>query len=172
MDPWSYHLVNIILHSVVSGLFTYFANTIFSGRTFPTLVAGLLFAAHPIHTEAVAGVVGRADVGACFFFLLSFIFYMNYCKSRDLMSKENSNVRWIYLFAAILCATCSMLTKEHGITVLGVCATYDLFVQSRLRPKDFFYILSEVRFIIDKFCIKYNTILVIFVPRWRYLQLN
>ncbi|KAG1705457.1 Transmembrane and TPR repeat-containing protein 2 [Nymphon striatum] len=146
MNPWSYHLVNIIMHSAVTGLFTYFASTIFSGRTFPTLVAGLLFAAHPIHTEAVSGVVGRADVGACFFFLLSFIFYVNYCKSRNLMPKENSNVRWIYLFASILCATCSMLTKEHGITVLCVCGTYDLFVQSRLRPKDIIYILFEKKY--------------------------
>ncbi len=31
-----------------------------------SLLAGLLFASHPIHTEAVAGVVGRADVGAAF----------------------------------------------------------------------------------------------------------
>ena len=34
-------------------------------------MAALMFAVHPIHTEAVASVVGRAEVMCCFFFLLS-----------------------------------------------------------------------------------------------------
>ena len=27
-------------------------------------LAGVIFAVHPVHTEAVAGIVGRAEVGA------------------------------------------------------------------------------------------------------------
>lgn len=47
-----------------------------------TAVAGLSFAAHPIHTEAVAGVVGRADLAACNFFLLSFLLYSEHVRLR------------------------------------------------------------------------------------------
>jgi hypothetical protein len=48
----------------------------------------------------------------------------------------------------LLFAACSMLTKEHGITVLAVCAVYDVFVQSRLKPKDLFSsVLFQVRLI-------------------------
>lgn len=46
-------------------------------------VAGLTFAAHPIHTEAVAGVVGRADLAACNLFLLSFLLYSEHMRLRE-----------------------------------------------------------------------------------------
>lgn len=46
-------------------------------------VAGLLFATHPVHTEAVAGIVGRADLAACNFYLLSFLAYVAHVKYRD-----------------------------------------------------------------------------------------
>jgi hypothetical protein len=46
--------------------------------------------------------------------------------------------KWMWLLVTLFFAACSMLTKEHGITVLAVCAIYDVFVQSRLKPKDLF----------------------------------
>ena len=146
---------------MVTGLFTHVARLLLR-RTMPTLVAGLLFASHPIHTEAVAGVVGRADILACMFFLLAFLCYMRYCKYRDkpggalLTSTQlrsshvtnaknspntkshkhyatlDSNVRWRYLVASVALTAVSMLSKEQGITVLGVCATYDIFLHSRI----------------------------------------
>lgn len=42
------------------------------------LIASLLFCLHPIHCEAVAGLVGRADIGCSLFVLLSLHFYDNY----------------------------------------------------------------------------------------------
>ena len=45
-----------------------------------SFTAPLLFAAHPIHSEAVSGVVGRADVGAAIFLLLALLSYIQYCK--------------------------------------------------------------------------------------------
>jgi hypothetical protein len=41
-------------------------------------ISGLLFALHPVHVEAVAGIVGRADILAGIFFLLALIFHQNY----------------------------------------------------------------------------------------------
>lgn len=135
LDPWGYHLFNVLLHTIVSALFTQFASSVFSRSPLPTLTAGLLFAAHPIHTEAVAGVVGRADVGACLFFLLSLMSYMRYCKYRD--------KKW-YLYSCLVLAAASMLTKEHGVTVLVLCAVYDVFIVHKLHPKEFVVILNEV----------------------------
>merc|ERR1712038_2061754 len=42
--------------------------------SFTVWITGLLFAIHPVHVEAVAGVVGRADILSGIFFLLSLIF--------------------------------------------------------------------------------------------------
>ncbi|CAL1263542.1 unnamed protein product [Larinioides sclopetarius] len=132
-DPWGYHFTNVLLHSLVSATFTKLAALVFLKNPVPTLVAGLLFAAHPIHTEAVAGIVGRADVGACLFFLLCIMLYIKYCDYRNM---EQCSRRWIYLYAALSCAACSMLTKEHGVTVLGVCVIYELFVCHRIALKE------------------------------------
>ncbi len=46
-------------------------------------LAALLFAVHPVHTEAVAGVVGRADVLAAVFFLGSVLAYARHVGARD-----------------------------------------------------------------------------------------
>ncbi|XP_064459651.1 protein O-mannosyl-transferase TMTC2-like [Ornithodoros turicata] len=132
-DPRGYHLFNVLLHGIVSGLFTVLVAKFFIGQPLPTLVAGLLFAVHPIHTEAVAGIVGRADIGACLFFLGSLLSYMQYCKYRD---KAGDGWRWMYLYASLALAGCSMLTKEHGITVLTVCVIYDVFINHRVAPRD------------------------------------
>ncbi|PRD39821.1 UNVERIFIED_CONTAM: tmtc2 [Trichonephila clavipes] len=131
-DPWGYHFINVLLHSMVTVLFTKLATLMFMGSRFPIIVAGLLFAVHPIHTEAVAGIVGRADVGACLFFLLSMFSYMKYC---DLRIREHSLKRWIYLYGSLILATCSMLSKEQGITVIGVLIIYEVFICHKLSKR-------------------------------------
>ncbi|KAJ0175478.1 hypothetical protein K1T71_008637 [Dendrolimus kikuchii] len=83
--PWGYHFVNVILHCISTILVVITArrllprNYVKVGAT----VAGLTFAAHPIHTEAVAGVVGRADVIACNLFLVSFLCYTEHIRLRE-----------------------------------------------------------------------------------------
>ena len=37
-----------------------------------------------------------------------------------------------------------MLSKEHGISVVGVCLVYDLFIHQRLRPTDLLAPLHKV----------------------------
>ncbi|EFX76641.1 hypothetical protein DAPPUDRAFT_54951 [Daphnia pulex] len=126
LQPAGYHLFNVVLHCLATALFTLLARSLLPPKAgLATAIAGCLFAAHPIHTEAVAGIVGRADIGAAVFFILAFLSYRRY-------------TAWLWLLVTLLFAACSMLTKEHGITVLAVCAVYDVFVQSRLKPKDLF----------------------------------
>lgn len=60
--PWGYHLVNVILHCSATCLLMKIANLVLpkSAKNVGTIVTGLLFAAHPIHTEAVASAVGKS----------------------------------------------------------------------------------------------------------------
>ncbi|XP_035209841.1 protein O-mannosyl-transferase TMTC2-like, partial [Stegodyphus dumicola] len=143
-DPWGYHLTNVFLHALASAAFTRLAALVFLKSIIPTLVAGLLFAAHPIHTEAVAGVVGRADVGACLFFLLCIMFYFKYCEYRSY--PELCSRRWIYLYASLTCAACSMLTKEHGVTVLAVCVIYEVLIYHKIALKELIDMPFQKRF--------------------------
>lgn len=132
-SPWGYHLGNILLHVLVTAIFTKFVR-IFLRDDFPTFTAGLLFAAHPVHTEAVAGIVGRADVGACLFFLLALLCYIQYVKYRDhVTSSEAPFLGLLCIVGTAIFTTASMLTKEQGVTVIAVCAVYDLFVHSKVQ---------------------------------------
>ncbi|EEB14054.1 smile protein, putative [Pediculus humanus corporis] len=109
-----FHICNIILHAVASILFTRVCFTVVGLEPEFATTAGALFAAHPIHTEAVTGIVGRADVLACVFFLLSFLSY-----------HEESNKS--YVWSSIALAAFSMLAKETGIMALLLNICYDFY---------------------------------------------
>ncbi|XP_076301294.1 protein O-mannosyl-transferase TMTC1-like isoform X2 [Lasioglossum baleicum] len=75
LTPSWYHATNIALHAIACVLVTRVSLVVAALRPGFAALTGLLFAAHPVHTEAVTGIVGRADVLACIFFLLSFLAY-------------------------------------------------------------------------------------------------
>ena len=56
-----FHLVNVLLHAGVSALVAELSRRM-SGKAAVAWVAGLLFAAHPVHVEPVAMIVGRAEM--------------------------------------------------------------------------------------------------------------
>src|SRR3989454_10009590 len=64
-----FHAVNLRWHAAVSVLVTLLARR-WAGDA-AALVAGVMFAVHPVHVEAVANVVGRAELMAAAFTLLS-----------------------------------------------------------------------------------------------------
>ncbi len=66
--PW-YHFVNLLWHAGASVAVAALAGRLAEGRA--ALVAGLLFAVHPVHVEAVANVVGRAELMAGLFVVLA-----------------------------------------------------------------------------------------------------
>ena len=74
LEPLGYHLVNVLLHSAVCYLYVLLCGVVFS-EVWPALIAGLLFAVHPIHTEAVAGLVGRTELLSGIFYILAFLAY-------------------------------------------------------------------------------------------------
>jgi protein O-mannosyl-transferase len=68
--PFGFHLINVCLHAAVVLLLYLVLRTLLDavqkGKTI-ALVAALLYAAHPIHTEAVAWVTGRSELLAAGF---------------------------------------------------------------------------------------------------------
>lgn len=80
-------------------------------------ITGFLFAAHPIHSEAVAGVVGRADLLACLFTLLAFLAYSAHCE------RARSPFP---LILALVSSTLATLAKETGISSLALCLLWEL----------------------------------------------
>ena len=69
-DAWTFHLTSILLHTGVTILCFLLLEKLTA--LVPAFVGTLLFAVHPLHTEAVANVVGQAEliaaaatIGAC-----------------------------------------------------------------------------------------------------------
>ena len=75
LDPAGYHLVNVLLHAANAALVFLIIEELFANRVF-AVWSGLLFALHPIRTEAVAYVVGRAETLAALFFLAAWWCYL------------------------------------------------------------------------------------------------
>ncbi|XP_005570529.2 protein O-mannosyl-transferase TMTC1 isoform X2 [Macaca fascicularis] len=135
MNPFYFHAVNVILHCLVTLVLMYTCDkTVFKNRGL-AFVTALLFAVHPIHTEAVAGIVGRADVLACLLFLLAFLSYNRSLDQGCVGESFPSTVSPFFLLFSLFLGTCAMLVKETGITVFGVCLVYDLFSLSNKEDK-------------------------------------
>src|SRR2546422_8401771 len=64
-----FHGVNLLWHAATSVAVTLLARRWSGDRA--ALVAGLIFAVHPVHVEAVADIVGRAELMAALFALLA-----------------------------------------------------------------------------------------------------
>lgn len=124
LQPAGYHLVNLILHALVSLLY-YRVCAMFLPE-FASFVAAILFAVHPIHTEAVTGVVGRAEMLSSLFFLGALLCYARAANRRRYTD-------WRYVAACTACVGIAMLCKEQGITVTAVCVVYELFVAQKRR---------------------------------------
>uniref|UniRef100_G1R109 dolichyl-phosphate-mannose--protein mannosyltransferase n=1 Tax=Nomascus leucogenys TaxID=61853 RepID=G1R109_NOMLE len=135
MNPFYFHAVNVILHCLVTLVLMYTCDkTVFKNRGL-AFVTALLFAVHPIHTEAVAGIVGRADVLACLLFLLAFLSYNRSLDQGCVGGSFPSTVSPFFLMLSLFLGTCAMLVKETGITVFGVCLVCDLFSLSNKQDK-------------------------------------
>ncbi|KAL4143481.1 hypothetical protein QTP88_005809 [Uroleucon formosanum] len=145
----SYHATNVALHGLATGLVLSVAWTVMSRRG--ALLSAALFAVHPVHADAVASVVGRADVLSCVFFLLSFLCYGRHVRARDghqrhgqqqhgpggrrpqpcCSKNDDGRPAAAYLVFCVLFALLSMLSKENGISVMAVCIGYELMLRLR-----------------------------------------
>jgi len=70
-SPRGYHAANIAIHAGVS-LVVFHVATMLVASPVAALGAAAVFAVHPMHTDAVSGIVGRAELLATLFFLLAF----------------------------------------------------------------------------------------------------
>jgi hypothetical protein len=95
-----FHAVNLLWHAGVSVMLAVLALRWSGGERRAGLVAGLLFAVHPVHVEAIANVVGRNELMAALFTLLAVYAAVERCSVGwtaaalvgGLLSKENAAV--------------------------------------------------------------------------------
>lgn len=127
LRPFSYHLINVLLHAANSALIYRLIVSLRAVRGL-ALLAAATFALHPIHTEAVANTVGRAELLATAFLLLSWWWYVK----RE-TAPAPIKTRW--LAASVAAFALALFTKEHAAVLPGLLVLTDLFRASeRRRP--------------------------------------
>lgn len=95
----TYHLISIILHSMNTILVFLFLLLFFKIQ--PSFFGALLFAVHPIHTEAVAWISGRDYLILTFFVLVTYLLYYKAVYSEKI-NKESQIAYFILSFIVFL----------------------------------------------------------------------
>ena len=101
--PW-FHVVNLVLHAIVTLLLYMLLQRLFQGSPWANpvaLAAALVFAVHPIHSEAVASISGRAELLAAGFLIAAWLLHL---KDREV--------------PALICFALALLSKESAIAFL------------------------------------------------------
>jgi hypothetical protein len=125
--PGWMHVMNALWHGLATVLLV-----VLLARWLPPFGAaamGLVFAWHPVHVEAVASLVGRAELLAAVGILGAVV--------------AARRGRWV---VAVLCAALAMFSKEHGV-IVGVVILLDRWLQTsdeRPYPTGFWIALAIV----------------------------
>lgn len=137
LDVFGYHLVNVAIH-VCNGLLVFWLaaatlrtpalRTAEAGpltRRHLPVAAGLIFAVHPLATQAVTYIVQRFTSLATLFFLLSLA---SYGEARlSLEADRRSKLRaWLFYVASVVAAAGAMKTKEISFTLPVVAVVYEM----------------------------------------------
>lgn len=131
LDPKGYHLTNIVLHILVALLVYYLLYLLFADQLIAFL-AGAFFAVHPIHTEAVTYISGRADLLAALFLLGAFIFYIK--------NRSSSCIRG-YIFI-VLSYVLALFSKESSLILPVLVLLYHLSFKEKIEWKSFAAVLA------------------------------
>ena len=117
LNAKGYHAVNILIYMATSVL-VYEIFKRWASSKFVARCASALWCAHPVHVEAVASLVGRAD-SLCGVFFAAAILAHTQCMRCWHDESKIFNGKIIFVLGMI-CSISASLSKEIGVTIFGV----------------------------------------------------
>lgn len=117
IDPYLYHVDNIILH-LLNTLLVFYIIKLLSKSFFVGFFTAFVFALHPVHVEPVAWVTARKDTLFSFFFLSSLLVYI---KSYEI--KKGKNLYYLSIILFIF----SCLSKPTAVTLPIILMLVDFY---------------------------------------------
>lgn len=126
-SPAAMHVSNALWYALCVLLVFYFLRALYPTQkrqaALIALVGALLFAVHPIHTEAVANIKGRDEIMSLAFALAAAL----------LVLKDLQKPQLLYLLGAGLTYFLALLSKENAITFVAVIPLTVYFFASQRR---------------------------------------
>ncbi|MBI4549958.1 MAG: tetratricopeptide repeat protein, partial [Candidatus Omnitrophica bacterium] len=115
-DPAGYHLTNVLIHVLSTGL-VYALVLLVTGEWLAALGAALLFGIHPVQIESVVWIAERKNVLSSLFFLAAFL---SYALSR---LRPRRGVLWLTLSAILFVLAC--LSKPNTVVLPLLLVAFD-----------------------------------------------
>lgn len=125
IDPFPFHLVNVLLHAATTLLLAAWLLALGMPRA-PSLAAAALFAVVPIHAEAVTGIVGRAELLVALLVFLSALLFHR--------ATEDPRLRAVAYAGAVAAFLAALFTKEHAVVLPGVVLLGELLRRGADEP--------------------------------------
>ncbi len=147
LNPWGYHLQNLLLHGANAALFYLVARRLLVAAgtgvsreswqvATAAAFAALVFGVHPLRVESVAWITERRDVLCGFFFLLSVLAWL-----RAAERPEGLDRWWQALSLAAFAA--SLLSKAASMPLPAVLVLLDIYPLNRVRRLGWKHVLLE-----------------------------
>lgn len=128
VDTFGYHLVNVSIH-IINGVLVYLllvntftlAGAALSWSRKASAFSALVFALHPVQTQAVTYIVQRMESLSSLFYLLALLLFVK-------AAKVPGAVKRLFLYALVgLSYILGFYSKETALTLPAVILLYDVF---------------------------------------------
>jgi hypothetical protein len=123
MYPAGYHWVNLALHAVNVSLVYLLGILVFEAAA-PALALAALWGLHPLLTESVTNIVGRADLLAALGVLAGLLCYLKSASARG-------RHKLLWVAAMLVAQAVGLFSKENAAVLPGIMLLYDLTWRGR-----------------------------------------
>lgn len=128
-DPYSYHVVNVLIHWFAGGLIFLIVLRLaewggiqHAHRVFWAGFAAAVFLLHPVQTEAVAYLAGRSECLSAMFVFAAFAVFVY---------RREAAASWGTVAAVLTLFGAAVLSKEHTVALLGLLLLTDFWWNPR-----------------------------------------
>lgn len=128
LNPTGYHVVNILLHGINAILIWKLLQFL---QIPGSLLAGLLFALHPVHVESVAWITERKNTLSGLFYLLS-----AWCFLRTILRPPEEKLSKPLYLASLLLFAAALLSKSVTATLPAALLLVVVWKRRKFNPRD------------------------------------
>lgn len=156
LNPTGFHLTNTVLHILVAILAFFLLYSLSRKNFLLSYLPSLLFLVHPLQTEAITYIAGRADPLSSVFVMLSLIFYVSFRKN---LLKKSLILSFIFFILGLL-------TKEQVILLPALILLIEICFFStkenwkkNIKIPIYFFLISVFYFLARITILNFNDIL-------------